>query len=119
MDGFHIESFEEWLKKRGEILIHMTILIQLPKISSTTDQQTNLIFLNKQASYDDYKTSNNGVYRPFFKTNKKMVVNSSYDGYGMKTALSDNIKDVISYEYAREIELLQKKKHESLMSLKS
>ena len=48
-----------------------------------------------------------------------MVVNSSYDGYEMKTALSDNIKDVIICEYAREIELLQKKKHESLMSLKS
>ena len=76
-------------------------------------------FKNKQASYDDYKASNNGVYRPFLKTNKKMVVNSSYDGYEMKTALSDNIKDVIICEYAREIELLQKKKHESLMSLKN
>ena len=82
-----------------------------------SNDQLNIF--RKQASYDDYKKSDSNIYRPFFKTNKKMLVNASYDGYGMKTALSDNIRDVISYEYIREIESLQKKKNESLLSLKS
>lgn len=48
-----------------------------------------------------------------------MLNPNSIEGYGMKTESSDNIKDVMSYEFYRELESRQKKKHENFLELKN
>lgn len=58
-------------------------------------------------------------FKPFFKTHKKMLKDNMIEGYGIKTEPSDNIKDVLSYEYTRELEEKQKKHQDRLLSLKN
>lgn len=50
---------------------------------------------------------------------KQSSIFSDYNGYGVKTLPSDNIKDVINYEFSRQSESMQRKKQMSLQSYKS
>jgi hypothetical protein len=57
-------------------------------------------------------------YKPFFKTHKKVTKTTS-EGYGIKTKPSDNIGDVMSYQYLRDIESYNKLKHDSNLTVKA
>lgn len=57
-------------------------------------------------------------YKPFFKTHKKMLKNNVIEGYGVRTDPSDNIGNVLSYEYSREEEELQKRKQQAFSNLR-
>lgn len=48
-----------------------------------------------------------------------MLNPNTIEGYGLKTETSDNIKGVMSYEFYRELETRQKKKHENYIELKN
>jgi len=74
---------------------------------------------DKKGSYDDYKKMTSNIYKPFFKTNKKMFLKNSFDGFGIKSFPSDNIKDVINNEYGRRNEFLQHTKQEYFQNLKT
>jgi Ca2+-binding EF-hand superfamily protein len=57
-------------------------------------------------------------YKPFFKTNKKMIKNNVIEGYGIRSNPSDNIRNVMNYEYLREEEIARERKQQSLSNLR-
>jgi len=90
-----------------------------PTKSAFASHKSTKTFTKKHA-LEDYKDTSSTVYKPFFKTNKKMQFMASQDGslHGIATLPSDNIKNIVNHGYEKQyLEHRTKKDQDQLLKI--
>jgi hypothetical protein len=109
---------EEKFKNLDPYGDHKDKLLSNQQISTGESNKSSKF--TKKNDLDDYKDIASTIYKPFYKTHKKMNIVPTDDKstHGITTLPSDNIRDIVNHDYEKTfLEIKTKRDQDQLMKL--